>query len=407
MHFTFVMEGYLLDPSNDLIVGPLVQTYLLSRELLRRGIRVSYISYSSRYSAPSRTVEEGMEILRLPIRILPMRLDELVTAPKVARLLGELRPDVVYTRGRSSVPAAASRWARRAGALSIWCAARDRDFNGAAYVKMKMRQLPLPARPLAAAAYHLTMNLLFERGVRRTDLIFVQNQFQLEMARGMFPDQPVALLPSAAEPVEPEASRRECFELMWVGQIKGEKRPELFLELAGQLSDLPVELTMCGPVLDNRYLAAIEATAANNPRFRYLGALSYAEAAGRIAGATILVNTSVSEGFPNTYLQAWSAGNPVITLACDPSDLIWTLELGRVSRTIDRMAADIRELWADRPRLERIGREARGYVERNHAVRAVADRILDGLARVRPLPGAPASDDDMFQYRPGEEQLSG
>ena len=49
-----------------------------------------------------------------------------------------------------------------------------------------------------------------------------------------------------------------------------------------------------------------------------------------IAGARALLNTSVAEGFPNAFLEAWALGTPVISLFVDPANLIRTHRLGYV-----------------------------------------------------------------------------
>ena len=47
-----------------------------------------------------------------------------------------------------------------------------------------------------------------------------------------------------------------------------------------------------------------------------------------IANAAILLSTSDQEGFPNTFLEAWSAGTPVVSLKIDPDRIIEQMGLG-------------------------------------------------------------------------------
>ena len=45
------------------------------------------------------------------------------------------------------------------------------------------------------------------------------------------------------------------------------------------------------------------------------GAVPYRDAGALYSRARVLVNTSDVEGFPNTYLQAWASGTPVVAFS--------------------------------------------------------------------------------------------
>ncbi len=58
--------------------------------------------------------------------------------------------------------------------------------------------------------------------------------------------------------------------------------------------------------------------------------------------AHAFINTSFVEGFPNTFLQAWSRGLPVFSFV-DPDDLISDYGLGSKVSSIEEMADVIRK----------------------------------------------------------------
>ena len=78
------------------------------------------------------------------------------------------------------------------------------------------------------------------------------------------------------------------------------------------------------------------AAAARLPNVTMLGAVRYAETGSLFDRAKIFLNTSSIEGFPNTFLQAWIRGVPVVTFF-DPDSLVQRLSLGRAANSVDDM----------------------------------------------------------------------
>jgi glycosyltransferase involved in cell wall biosynthesis len=107
------------------------------------------------------------------------------------------------------------------------------------------------------------------------------------------------------------------------------------------------------------------------PNIEYLGNVSPARAQEVIANAATLLCTSDQEGFPNTFLEAWSAGTPVTTLMIDPGCVIREKGLGLVSGTVDRAVTDIQKLMACPETFEALSQRARRYIEEEHSDAAV------------------------------------
>jgi glycosyltransferase involved in cell wall biosynthesis len=93
-----------------------------------------------------------------------------------------------------------------------------------------------------------------------------------------------------------------------------------------------------------------------------------------------LLSTSDSEGFPSTFLEAWTSGTPVVSLTVDPDHLLKTEGLGVVSGTAQQAAMDIQNLLCQNGLREEIGLRARNYIFRRHAPGVVSGMFRRALS---------------------------
>ena len=99
-----------------------------------------------------------------------------------------------------------------------------------------------------------------------------------------------------------------------------------------------------------------------------MGPLSWEEGQLLFQRADILINTTAPdrEGFPNTYLQAWNVGIPVVTLDCDPDNILTKNRMGFCSKTLDQMVVDVDRLLQDSELRRDMGNRAYEYLAQNH-----------------------------------------
>jgi glycosyltransferase involved in cell wall biosynthesis len=252
---------------------------------------------------------------------------------RLQRALRSFRPDVVYQRVACAYTGISRRYATRAGVPLIWHIANQNDV------------LPAPsAWSLLARPHRLLESRLSKAGARRADVIIAQTADQaalLESHYGRAPDHII----SNFHPEPPLPARGEApVSVVWIANLKDAKRPELFVELAGRLQDDErLKFSMVGlPYPDAEKQAAIQARIDTLPNLDYLGAVSQ-EAVGKLLeSAHILVNTSLWEGFSNTFIQAWMRGVAVLTLGVNPDGLLDDGVLGCSCDTVDGLENSLR-----------------------------------------------------------------
>jgi glycosyltransferase involved in cell wall biosynthesis len=164
-----------------------------------------------------------------------------------------------------------------------------------------------------------------------------------------------------------------------VGMLRQPKRPDLLIEIAKRSPD--VKYIVCGGPTSHRSPSGYGQNIID--RFKGISNIEFRkqvppeEAEKIIAEASVLLCTSDQEGFPNTFLQAWSHGTPVITLQVDPDSLIKNLDMGRVTGTVEATVEQVRRLLSLPEEREDIAVKARSYVVLHHSEDAVIKTFAD------------------------------
>ena len=96
----------------------------------------------------------------------------------------------------------------------------------------------------------------------------------------------------------------------------------------------------------------------------------------------MFINTSVNEGFPNTFLQAWSRSIPTIStfyLQVAGSGSAPGVYKDSVQGVVEALSA----LLSDQNLRENTGRRCREYYLRFHTVERIADALQDAITQAK------------------------
>lgn len=233
---------------------------------------------------------------------------------------------------------------------------------------------------------------LYAFGLRRADAILVQSAAQaLALARNYGLASRVAGM--LVEWPRTSVGVRDI-DVLWVGSMRRVKRPDRIIELAAALPGVAFHMVGGAVGAQQEPYRTVQQAAAARPNLFLHGPLSYRETSELYGRARVLVNTSEIEGFPNSYLQAWVRGVPVVT-QFDPDRLIERHGLGFAVSDPAQIAGALRRLLEDNTAWRAASERCRAFMAREYGEdRILADYLetFDAVMRTRTAPDAVASD---------------
>jgi glycosyltransferase involved in cell wall biosynthesis len=344
------------------------QTSLLAKWLAVRGHEVSFLTWDE--GGPQEEVIDGVRVIKI------CRQDAGFPGlrffhPKWSGLLAALRKadaDVYYHNCGECVTGQISVWCHRNGRSFVFSAASEADCD--------------PALPELSSHRE---RWLYLHGLRQADQVIVQTRTQQEMMARNFQVEAIVIPMPAPGPVDDvyQAPSAAACRVLWVGRVCKVKRPDRLVEIAKACPELHFDVA--GPIYDDDFSRAAAAEAGVLPNVTMHGAVSRDAIPGLYRAATLLCCTSDYEGFPNTFLEAWSHGLPVVSTV-DPDGVIAREDLGRVASDTAALTISIRGLVEDPAAYATSSKATRQYFLEHHAMESVMPRfetVFTSLARPR------------------------
>jgi len=285
-------------------------------------------------------------------------------------ILRRIKPDIIYQRVACAYTGIAALYAKYSNCRMVWHIAHDDDVS-------KKWDI----------VRHYWDRRLIEYGIRNSDAIVAQTSQQSELLRANYNREVDAVVRNFHPVPTPPIKGKQATTVVWVANLKPWKRPELFVSLAKDLRDLQnVKFVMVGADLskDKANEIALRQSMAGCDNIEYLGGLGQEEVNQLLDRSDIFVNTSVEEGFANTFIQSWMRKVPVISLSVNPDNIFDDSMLGYFAGDYKTMVSRVRTLIVDRERREEMGNYAREYAIREHSPRNL-ESLLDVMDPVQAL----------------------
>ena len=349
------------DPAIKVVGGAEVQQAILARLLVRAGYRVSMICCD--YGQPSPVEVDGVTVYKAfkPDEGVPVLRFFHPRLTSMWRAMREADADVYYQRSSAVWTGIVSAFCRWHGKGSIYAGASDRDFVlGEEQIKFARDRW------------------IYRRGLATVDAIVAQNRAQVETCR-KYHGRDAVLIQSCYELPKNKTSGKGDL-VLWVGTIHDQKRPEIFLDIAARLPQRRFVMvggpSPKGERFQPGYYEGIRDRAAKLPNVEFTGFLPLAEVEPWFDRARVLVSTSIFEGMPNVFLQAWARGVPIVS----------TVDVGvpvnRLFREVEEGVHHIETLFEDEAQWAAASASAREYFNATHSPERVVRQYGELIQKV-------------------------
>ncbi len=335
------------------------QTSLLAKWLAKRGQKVSLITWDE--GGRKEETVDGVRVIKLcraeegipGIRFFHPRWSSLIKALKRADA------DIYYHNVGEYVT----------GQLALWCRIKRRRFIY--YIASDDECTSIPLRD--GRFYD---RFSFVLGLKNSDCVIAQTRHQKKMlAENLGLHSKILPMPCTYDIRESEVLPYEGRTLYatWIGRISKEKRLEWLLEVAELLPSIKFEVIGKFDPYDSYAISLVNKMSSMSNVF-YHGMIPHNELTKFYKNALVLCNTSSYEGFPNTFIEAWGFGLPVVS-AFDPDDLIKEKGIGYYVNSINEFAAAITQVMNSKEQWQTFSNNSREYYLKNHLSHVALERF--------------------------------
>ena len=333
--------------------GAEVQQLQIATWLVRRGYSVSFVTLD--HGQPDGIEISGIKIYKAyasedgirGLRFIYPRWSGLWSA------MARADADVYYQRTAECETGQAALWCRLHRRKFIFAAANDSDCVRSLYALKSRRE-----------------KTLYRIGLRFADAVIAQTISQQKLLRENMKVESFIVpncgadLSSGSLCDEPAIDKSDSLRVLWIGRINEQKRFEWLLDIAERCPQIIFDVAGAANA-ESDYSASLLQRSAKISNVKMHGYVPYSDIVKYYKECNILCCTSAYEGFPNTFLEAWAIGMPVVS-TFDPDGVIATNGLGWVAQDVDGIIACLKKIIQSPESWQKASAAARHYYLAEH-----------------------------------------
>ena len=300
------------------IGGAELQQLYIGKGLLQQGIEIHYIivDYDGKQTAETKDFQIH-KTFRFQDGIPGLRF----FYPRLIKIWNALKradADIYYVRSAGFLLGVVAYFCHQHNRKVIYAGAHDTDFIPENHIIRFRRDI-----------------LLYHYGIRHCDKLIVQSDVQKKLLFKHFGLRGEIIRNISLDPlaeIDPDNQKY----ILWVSTIRPWKRPERFIDLANAFPREQFVMIGGKDVLNAKLYDFIAQKCHKTQNIQFMGFQPLERVESWFDKCKLFVNTSECEGFPNTFLQAWRRGIPVLSYV-DPDDVITNYGLGLAAKNGDRL----------------------------------------------------------------------
>lgn len=214
----------------------------------------------------------------------------------------------------------------------------------------------------------------FLKGIRNTKFIVAQNEFQEAQLLSLF-NRKSLIIPNIWGVVKNDNIYDiKNTDVLWVANIKSLKRPTWVFDLAKKMPNF--SFTIIGGDMEHSLFDTCNREADSLPNLHFLGSKSFRETNEYFKHCRLFLCTSEYEGFPNTFLQAWSNNVPIISTV-NPNNVLESHNTGIFCQTIEELSSAIDKCLTDNNLYHEKAEAIGNYFTYTHAATTGYNKLIN------------------------------
>ena len=281
--------------------------------------------------------------------------------------LTRIKPDAIYSRTYSSWSGYATKYALHNKIPHVWAVAHNNDIPDTVKNNSVLKPFDKVAKSLMNFTIKNCSNIIVQNLKQQSDL------FQFHGKKGVLVTQASKIVKNV-KLIDKSSSK---LEVVWIANLKPIKQPEVFLKLVKNfINDSRINFTMVGKPSKNYCRVISELDHVSN--FKFLGQIDNRRVNDLLLKSHVLVNTSISEGFSNTFVQAWLRKTVVVSMNSNPDNVLTEKNIGYIEKKVDKIINRLEKILNDKADLNLKAHQGYLYALENHNI----DKNLDTIIKI-------------------------